>query len=97
MYLYRRGRANLTLKEKNYFKLPVEQRIKRGTDSLQLWIKIVESIFQKRGMARQVTMDDWLESSKSVDCDLTQPKVRKKFNAQGNLSKNYSDGGEEVS
>ena len=48
-------------------------------------------------MARQVTMDDWLESSKSVDCDLTQPKVRKKFNAQGNLSKNYSDGGEEVS
>ena len=91
--LYKRGRANLTLQEKNYFKLPVEQRIKKGTDSLQLWIKIVEGIFQKRGAARQETLDKWMATLRE-DNDLTQPKAKHKRIPQ------YGDdpaGGEEVS
>ena len=51
--LYSKGRVNLTVKENSYFKLPLEQRQKRGIDSLSLWIQIVEFIFKKKGAARQ--------------------------------------------
>ena len=38
--LYGRGRANLQPRELTYFKLPIEQRLKKGTESLSLWIKL---------------------------------------------------------
>ena len=76
--LYKRGRANLTLKEKRYFYLPVEQRQRKGIDHMTLWIQIVEAIFRKRGQARQEKIDSWLTGStpsrnwkdkyKKVDC-----------------------------
>ena len=61
--LYRRGRANLSTEELTYFKLPVEQRQKKGIGNMTLWIKLVEAIFQKRGRARQVRIDMWLTNS----------------------------------
>ena len=92
--LYDKGRANLTLKEMNYFKLPVEQRIKKGNESLRLWILIVENIFTKRGVARQETMDQWLVPSLPPDDDLAQPKVKNRTAA---LDNNLLEDGEEAS
>ena len=92
--LYQKGRANLTLKEKNYFKLPVEQRQQRGVESLSLWIRIVENIFQQRGVARQETLDEWINSIDEIpkDMDLTLPKVKNRPN--GDLLDSLSIGGE---
>ena len=61
--LYGRGRDNLTIKERKYFKLPVEQRIKKGVTSMELWINIVEIIFKRRGETRQEKLDSWLTNS----------------------------------
>ena len=91
--LYEKGRANLTNKEKNHFKLPAEIRIKKGTESLRLWTMIVEKIFERRGAARQEHIDEWLLSASNRDCDLFQPKVRKKYN----LLSQQGSGGEEAS
>ena len=45
--LYQRGRANFTPRqEENYFKLPLEQRLRKGTESLTVWIRLVEAIFR---------------------------------------------------
>ena len=57
--LYNKGRANLTLREKRYFKVPIDQRVKRSTESLTLWIAIVQSIFKRKGAATQQTLDTW--------------------------------------
>ena len=95
MTLYGHGQANLTLKEKNYFKLPVEQRINLGTDSLRLWIKIVEGIFRTRGAARQEKINTWLESHQDIAYDLSQPKVKKKNTSSKGIK--LTNGGEEVS
>ena len=64
--LYSRGRANLTDKEKKYFKLPLEIRQKKGLENMALWIKIVEAIFRRRGQARQELIDSWLTTSTPV-------------------------------
>ena len=61
--LYKRGRANLTRKEHNYFKLPLEIRQRKGLENMALWIKMVEAIFKKRGQARQEIVDSWLTNS----------------------------------
>ena len=61
--LYTRGRANLTNQELQYFKLPVEQRQKKGVENMQLWITLVEAIFRKRGQARQEQIDMWLTNT----------------------------------
>ena len=58
--LYKRGRANLTIQELNHFKLHLEQRLRKGTESLTIWIKLIEVIFKRRGQARQEKMDTWL-------------------------------------
>ena len=81
--LYSKGRANLTLREKNYFKMPLEIRLKKGNDSLILWIQIVESIFKRKGIARQEKLDNWLEKVDDTEAcntefDLLQPKVKNK-------------------
>ena len=65
--LYKRGRANLTTKEKTYFALPVEQRQRKGIESMMLWIKLVEAIFRNRGQATQVKIDEWLTGSTPPD------------------------------
>ena len=44
--LYSKGRDNLGPSEHKYFKLPVEQRQKKGIESKTLWIIMVEAIFQ---------------------------------------------------
>ena len=61
--LYDRGRANLTPKELNYFKVPVAIRQKKGLESMALWIQLVEAIFKRRGQARQELMDSWRTGS----------------------------------
>lgn len=61
--LYKKGRDNLTDKEKRYFKLPVEQRIKKGVVSMSLWVQIVEILFRKRGETTQEKIDQWLIKS----------------------------------
>ena len=58
--LYQRGRANLKPRELGYFKLPLEQRIHKGTESMTLWIHLVEATFKLRGQARQEKLDTWL-------------------------------------
>ena len=45
--LYKQGRANLNEREKSYFKLPVEQRLKKGVVAMELWVQVVEIIFRK--------------------------------------------------
>ena len=96
--LYQKGQANLTLKEKNYFKLPVEQRQQRGIESLSLWIRIVENIFQKWGAARQETLNDWInviDEEEPQDVDLILPKVKNRKNEES--SDILTNGGEGVS
>ena len=83
-HLYKKGRANLNLKEKSYFKLPIEQRQKRGIESLSLWVQIVECMFKRRGAARQEKIDDWLITDKSSPADLRQPKGKHKNNDDNN-------------
>ena len=61
--LYGRGRANLTQKELNYFKVPVAVRQKKGLETMALWIRHVEEIFKKRGQSRQERVDTWLAVS----------------------------------
>lgn len=61
--LYDKGRANLTSKELRYFKLPVQQRQRKGVENIQLWITMVEAIFKKRGEATQMQIDTWLTNS----------------------------------
>lgn len=97
LVLHNRGRANLTLKEKNYFKLPVEQRMNRGTDSLRLWIKIVEGIFRNRGAARQESINNWLQVHQNNVFDLSQPKVKKKRSEISVTDINNNNDGEEAS
>ena len=58
--LYKQGRANLKPCEKRLFQLPVEQRQKKGIESMMLWINLVEAIFCRRGQAHQVQIDVWL-------------------------------------
>ena len=58
--LYDRGRANLTRNELRYFQLPLEQRQQKGIENMMLWVTMVESIFRKRGEARQLKLDTWL-------------------------------------
>ena len=58
--LYKQGRVNLNNYKLRYFKLPVEQRQKKGIENIQLWITLVETNFRKRGQATQVKMDTWL-------------------------------------
>ena len=85
--LYDRGRANLTHNELKYFKLPVEQRQKKGVENMMLWITMVETIFRKRGEARQMHIDSWLTNS-------TPPKDWKdKFKETGRRTKNLVDSG----
>ena len=93
--LYNKGRANLTLKEKNYFKLPMEQRQQRGIESLSLWIRLVENVFQKRGAARQDTLDDWINVFDETPQDLTLPKVKNRKSVGFGDTEN--NGGEGVS
>lgn len=95
--LYQKGRANLTQKEHSYFKLPVDQRIKRGNDSLSLWIQIVTCIFHKRGIARQETIDGWLETQNDSPSDLRQPKSKHKCGRGTINHSNNTEGGEEES
>ena len=83
-----------------YFKLPIEQRMKKGVESLQLWIKIVDSIFRKRGAARQEKIDKWMVTL-STDTDLTQPKIKGKHGESTHIETGGNDtptivGGEEV-
>ena len=54
------------------------QRQQRGIESLSLWIRIVENIFQKRGAARQETINDWINviDEEPQDVDLILPKVK---------------------
>ena len=47
-------------RELGYFKLPLEQRIHKGTESMTLWIHLVEATFKLRGQARQEKLDTWL-------------------------------------
>ena len=65
-YLYNRGRANLTPKELRYFKLPLDQRLKKGIESMKLQVKLVEAIFKQRGQARQEQIDTWLTQTTST-------------------------------
>ena len=50
----------------------LEQRLRKGTESLALWITIVEAIFRKRGQARQETIDTWLTGT-------TPPQWKEKY------------------
>ena len=58
--------------------LEMVQRQQRGIESLSLWIRIVENIFQKRGAARQETINDWINviDEEPQDVDLILPKVK---------------------
>ena len=64
--LYRRGRANLQKQELQLFKLPVDQRQKKGIEAMTIWITLVETIFRRRGQARQELMDTWLTETTPV-------------------------------
>ena len=48
------------------FHLPVDQRKKKGIESMMLWINLVETIFRRRGQAHQVQIDDWLTGTTPV-------------------------------
>ena len=97
--LYSKGRANLSLREKNYFNVPLGIRLKKGTESLSLWIQIVESIFRRKGAARQEKLDVWLEHVNPPEPDLAQPKAKHKQlgNNLDNSNTTYDDDGVEVS
>ena len=97
--LYSKGRANLSLREKNYFKVPLEIRLKKGTESLSLWIQIVESIFRRKGAARQEKLDTWLEHANPAEPDLAQPKVKHKISGDVFYTSNitYDEEGGEAS
>ena len=89
--LYSRGWANLTHKELNYFKLPVEQRQRKGIESMSLWVTLVESIFRKRGRARQIKINTWLTGT-------TPPKnwrERKKHTTDCQNKQKHMGGGPE--
>lgn len=75
--LYKKGRANLSLHEKSYFKLPVEQRQKKGVQSLSLWLQIVECIFKHKGAAQQEETDEWLENTAVIKIKPHQTKSKK--------------------
>ena len=98
--LYQKGRANLSLKEKSYFKLPLEQQQKRDINLLSLWIQIVECIFKNKGAARQETIDNWLTQSNHTLADhLRRPKGKHKYNTENTNqgSQSLDDGGVEES
>ena len=38
----------------------MEQRQCKGIDSMYVWVTLVETIFRKRGSARQEKIDTWL-------------------------------------
>ena len=91
---------------KNYFKVPLEIRLKKGNESLTLWIQIVESIFKRKGAARQEKLDNWLETVDNTEVnntefDLLQPKVKNKVDTMhiycDKNEKNKTRDGEEVS
>ena len=90
-HLYNLGRANLNEREKNYFKLPVEQRVKRGIEANMLWIVMVDSFFKAKGAARQESMDTWLNTPEKSWRD------RLKDNEVRNTAAASISGGEEVS
>ena len=40
--------------------MPVEQRQKKGIESMTLWVTMLEAIFRKKGQAWQIKIDTWL-------------------------------------
>lgn len=47
-YMYAQSRKNLTLREKEMFKLPVRLRQKRTAEGRRIWIEQAEMIFQEK-------------------------------------------------
>ena len=47
-YLYKRSWKNLTLCEKDLFKLPLQFRLKGTVEGMRLWIEMAEMIFQQK-------------------------------------------------
>ena len=61
--IYSKDRGGLSNSDKKIFKLPIAQRLKSGTASLEIWIDMAYRIFNKNGKDKQTTLHSWLYNS----------------------------------
>ena len=58
--LYNKPRNNLKKADLRHFNVPVQQRIHRSMEAMELWIVMLESIFRQQQKQNTRTLDTWL-------------------------------------